>query len=103
MGIYEEKVKNGFRIGDRVIFTAEEDPDRGVFYGQTGTVCNLEDSYVMDSIGVEWDKERNKYHDLSGKCRNRHGWWVPYFQIERISVDLGEIEASEMDVGSLFQ
>lgn len=94
--------KHGFHLGERIMFTASEDPDNGVKYGQTGTICSLDDDYGGDAVGVEWDIEKNKYHQCSGKCKNHHGWWVPFDQIERINVDIGEIEASDMPITALL-
>lgn len=91
----------GFKIGDRVIFIVETDPDEGVVRGMTGTVCAFwEDDYA--DVGVRWDKQDPKYHDLGSKCENRHGWWVPHVDIALLDTDLGEIECSDESLESLF-
>lgn len=94
--------KAGFRLGDRVRFIDSADPDNGVTYGQTGVICSLDPDYGDDCVGVEWDVGKSKYHECSGKCRNYHGWWVPLNLIERVCVDIGEIEASEFGLDMLF-
>ena len=75
-----------FRIGDRVVFTERRDPDEGVYYNMTGTVCNLpydyeeyeEDDYI--SIGVSWDGKDNG-HDCNGSLNDRSGWMVPQYML----------------------
>ena len=94
--------KYGFRVGDRVVFTDDEDPDGGVYNGQTGTVCSLKEYYEEDCIGVEWDIEKCKYHDCSGSCQDHHGWWVPFTHIALVDIDIGEIKSSEFDLDVLF-
>lgn len=94
--------KYGFRIGDMVVFIADEDPDCGVVRGQIGRVCNLKDEYEEESIGVEWERKRDKYHDCGGTCPNYHGWWVPYEEIKHVQSDIGEFEPSDCPINVLF-
>lgn len=94
--------KFGFRLGERVMFTACADPDDGVEYGQTGTICSLDSDYGCDTVGVEWDIEKGKYHECSGKCKNHHGWWVPAEDLAKVDIDIGEIEVSEFNLDMLL-
>lgn len=94
--------KNGFRIGDTVVFIADKDPDHGVARGQIGRVCNLQEEYEEGYIGVEWERENPRYHDCGGTCLNLHGWWVPYEEIKHAQIDIGEFELSDCPINVLF-
>lgn len=101
-GIAETQEKWGFHLGDRVKFVALTDPDDGVAYGQEGVICSLDNDYDYYNVGVEWNEECERYHDCAGKCNNHRGWWVPYEDLVKVDLDIGEIEASEFDLGMLF-
>ena len=95
--------KYGFKIGDRVRFVDDVDPDGGVVFGQEGTICTFEGCYGED-VGVQWDKESGDYHNCSSFCEHMHGWYVPYHSLIGISesIDLGEINTDADVIGSLF-
>lgn len=97
------QAKYGFRIGDRVRFVDDRDPDDGVLFDQTGTICTFEGS-EDDCIGVRWDKEYGYYHSCSGYCEDRRGWYVPYYSLVGITdlVDLGEIDVDTYGVCDLL-
>ena len=101
-GIAEIQEKWGFRLGERVRFTATADPDDGVRYGQEGIICSLDNDYGTENVGVEWDVELPKYHNCSGKCIDHHGWWVPHEDIESVNIDIGEIQRSDTAIESLI-
>lgn len=64
-----------FHIGDRVEFIGHLVLNGGrISIGKTGTVAAINhDSWLR--IGVEWD-EKIGTHDLGGKCKMGHGWWI---------------------------
>ena len=95
--------KFGFKIGDRVRFVDDVDPDEGVVFGQEGTICTFEGG-EGDGVGVRWDKEWAVYHTCSNFCEREHGWYVPFHSIIVANelVDLGEIEHSELSLSDLF-
>ena len=101
-GIAEIQEKWGFRLGERVRFTAIADPDDGVRYGQEGIICSLDNDYGAENVGVEWDIELPKYHNCAGKCIDHHGWWVPHEDIEPVNIDIGEIQRSDTTIESLI-
>ena len=77
--------KNRFVQGDRVISISECDELTGMSVpaGFVGTV-------VVDTgsdYGVEWDDANENFHDLGGRCRNLHGYWVHPSTIELFSDD----------------
>lgn len=52
-----------FSIGDRIRF---------IDNGDIGTIV-----YIDDFYGIRFDNERKgRYHDLSGKCKDGHGFWL---------------------------
>ena len=95
--------KHGFNIGDRVRFVDDEDPDGGVFFDQTGTICTFQ-GCDDENVGVRWDKKTNSYHNCANYCELNHGWYVPYYSLVNISesIDLGEINALVNPVDELF-
>lgn len=92
----------GFRVGDTVVFTADEDPDVGVVRGQIGRVCTLEEKYEEGYLGVEWELRKEKYHDCHNTCENYHGWWVPCEDLAHVQNDIGEFEPSDCSIDALF-
>ena len=87
-----------FEVGQRVIFVAEVDPDRGLYKGQTGVVCR---SNEYDRVSVCWDKMNPRYHDCGGDCDNWHGWNVPARMLELI-IESYELDIAPEDINGLL-
>lgn len=94
--------KFGFSIGDRVLFIDDIDPDGQIVCGETGEVCDLDNIFGEDSVGVRWDKKESDRHGCSGKCSEHHGWWVPYYSIQKIDIDLGEFQCGDTPLSFLI-
>lgn len=79
-------MKCRFAVGDRVISIAECDKPSGMSVpaGFVGTVVVADGG---SDYGVEWDDENRSFHDLGGRCRNWHGYWVFPSSIELLSDD----------------
>lgn len=73
--------KPKFKVGDRVRVVAEEhehgDPH---INGKLGTIILIRDAYVY---GIEFD-ENIGGHNLSGFCKDKHGWNCHANQIELV-------------------
>lgn len=95
--------KHGFKIGDRVRFVDDVDPDGGVVFCQEGTICTFE-GCTDKNIGVRWDKDSNSYHNCGNFCELCHGWFVPHHSLVNISdsYDFGEINVEVSAVDMLF-
>ena len=94
--------KYGFSVGDRVVMTAECDPEHGVLCGQTGTVCDISLMKNEINIGVRWDEHSYRYHTCKESCDNHYGWYVPYNTICHHKDDIGEIEKSDCPISALL-
>ena len=94
----------GFSVGTRVVLL-EEDPYGYVKLNSIGTVCHLIGDYFSDGcdIGVEWDEEDRRFHDCNGRCKRRHGRYVPHECLGLLDLDLGEIDSREVNIFSLFE
>ena len=96
------KEKYGLRLGQRVIFVEEKDPDNGVCQGQLGTICCLDKLYHKGCVAVEWDASNDRYHNCLNTCENKHGWWVPHEMVGPYEPDIGEIQRSDTAIESLI-
>ena len=92
----------GFPIGSRVIMVGE-DPTHYVTSGRRGVVCDYV-SHFSDgcNIGVRWDEKSLGFHNCMNTCDSGYGRYVPHTSLALEQLDLGQIEPSEMDIGSLF-
>lgn len=64
-----------FHVGDRVEFVGNFSQNGGkICPGQVGTVAAIRSSSSL-TVGVEWD-EKIGTHNLGGKCKMGHGWWL---------------------------
>ena len=96
------KEKYGLRLGQRVIFIEEKDPENGVRQGQIGTICCLDQLYHGGCVAVEWDEANEKYHNCVYTCDIKHGWWVPHEMVVPYDPDIGEIQHSDTTIESLM-
>lgn len=94
--------KYGFNLGDRVVFVEDEDPDNGVCRDMIGSVCNLDETYEPENIGIRWDNSDSRYHECDGGCENHRGWYVPYYQVRHLDFDLGEINTDGASIEQLL-
>lgn len=74
-----------YKPGDRVRYVAESDY-HSLHYGDTGVIITVE-----FNIGVRWDKESHRLHDLGGRCDNGHGLWMMLDQIEPDTLEAEDI------------
>lgn len=92
----------GFPVRSRVVMVGE-DPTHYVVAGRRGVVCDYVDCFDDGcNIGVRWDEETVGFHDCMCNCDPGHGRYVPHTSLVLEELDLGQIELSEMDIGSLF-
>ena len=82
----------GLRIGDRVFLSKKsyEAPA-----GLTGTIMDFHPNNVL----IEFDCSYPAFHDGDGKCRDGHGYWVPYQNVRKMLDDTEDvIDTSEMNL-----
>lgn len=98
-----EKTLNdlGFPLGSKVIMVGE-DPNRTIEIGEVGTVCHYRKYGDGCDVGVDWEINRTENHDCYDTCRYGHGRYVPHGSIALANFDLGEFDASDFTVDSLF-
>lgn len=92
----------GLRLGQRVVFVEERDPENGVLHGQLGTICCLDELYHKGCVGIEWDAANERYHNCMNTCDRKHGWWVPNEMVAPYDPDIGEIQRSDTAIESLI-
>lgn len=66
-----------FQVGQRVRYTQKS---RDL---TTGTVAHIISS-GHNHVGVEWDIEKNHFHDCEGRCKNNRGYYVQKEYLELI-------------------
>lgn len=67
--------------GDKVRYVGlsgfTESGKREVEYGEIGTAMLIQGNCVA----VEWNDKKEWRHDCGGRCRDKHGWWVPKYEV----------------------
>lgn len=87
-----------FAVGDYVVCVKAYG---SVDVGETGRLVHIMRYYP--EYGVEWEIERDVRHDCLGRCKTKHGFYVPEISIRiQAPPDLGDLECYTSDISSLF-
>lgn len=93
-----------FYIGDRVCLIKDR-PDGGALVsGATGVIRDILFAPFKTTIGVEWDEDFDRGHNMHGKIKSHRGWYVKIsdIKLETEEADYDMISASDQELSLLL-
>lgn len=90
-----------FYIGDRVCLIQDHPADGALVSGATGVIRDiLSFTPFKNTIGVEWDEDFDRGHNMRGKIKSHRGWYVEIsdIKLEAEEADYDMISASDQEL-----